>query len=182
MEGESGKVSMLPEDKRIKETAERSRSCLVRAGELMDPPLEYIEIPFEGKMLPGFFRKGEQSGTPNKTLLMIGAGETFAEDLWFHIGPQAFERGYNFITVDLPGQGLLPWQGSIFRADMNRPISAVIDYALQRPEVDGQRLAVYGISGGGGFVPQTAMHDQRIKAVAVTAAVVNADSCFSPCR
>ena len=176
----AGIVSMLSEDKqRISEAAAKSRNCLVRAGELMDPPLEYIEVPFEGKVLPGFFRRGIEGVTPNKTLVMIGGGETFAEDLWFHIGPQAFERGYNFITVDLPGQGLLPWQGRIFRADMNRPISAVIDYALRRPEVDAERLAVYGISGGGGFVPQAAMHDDRIKAVAVTAAVVDAKQLFS---
>jgi dienelactone hydrolase len=29
----------------------------------------------------------------------------------------------------------------------------VVDYALRRPGVDSQRLAVYGMSGGGGFVP-----------------------------
>lgn len=110
---------------------------------------------------------------------MIGGGEPFAEDNWFHIAPQTFERGYNFITVDLPGQGLLPWEGKFFRPAMHVPISAVIDYALKRPEVDPQRFYAYGISGGGGFAPQTAMNDPRIKAVAVTAAVVDAERLFA---
>jgi pimeloyl-ACP methyl ester carboxylesterase len=174
----AGLVSMLPEDVRVKATAQRSRSLFRKAGELMDPPLEYFEVPFEGTVLPGYFRKSDKSGIPRPTLFMIGGGETFAEDLWFHIAPQAFERGYNFIAVDLPGQGVLPWEGKFFRAAMNVPISAVIDYALKRPEVDPRRFAVYGISGGGGFAPQAAMNDPRIKAVAVTAAVVDAERLF----
>ena len=145
----------------------------------MDPPLEYFEVPFEGTVIPGFFRKADNSGVPRPTLFMIGGGETFAEDLWFHIAPQAFARGYNFIAVDLPGQGILPWEGKVFRAAMHVPISAVIDYALNRPEVDPDSFAAYGISGGGGFAPLAAMNDPRIKAVAVTASVVDAERLFS---
>ena len=172
-------ISMMPDDARVKEIASRSRSLMKKAGALMDPPLEYFEIPFEGTVIPGYFRKADNSGVPRPTLFMIGGGETFAEDLWFHIAPQAFERGYNFIAVDLPGQGMLPWEGKYFRAAMNVPISAVIDYALLRPEVDPRRFAAYGISGGGGFAPQAAMNDSRIKAVAVTAAVVDAERLFA---
>ncbi|MEW6262175.1 MAG: alpha/beta fold hydrolase [Thermodesulfobacteriota bacterium] len=175
----SSLVSMMPDDARVKDMAKRSRDCFRTAGRLMDPPLEYFEVPFEGTVLPGYFRKADNSGAPRPTLFMIGGGETFAEDLWFHIGPQASERGYNFICVDLPGQGLLPWEGKFFRPAMNVPISAVIDYALQRPETDPKRFVAYGISGGGGFAPQTAMKDPRIKAVAVTAAVVDAEALFA---
>jgi alpha-beta hydrolase superfamily lysophospholipase len=172
-------ISMMPDDVRVKETARRSRSLLRKAGELMTPPLEYFEVPFEGTVIPGYFRKADNSGAVRPTLFMIGGGETFAEDLWFHIAPQAFERGYNFIGVDLPGQGLLPWEGKFFRPAMNVPISAVIDYALKRPEVDPKRFVAYGISGGGGFAPQAAMNDPRIKAVAVTSAVVDAERLFA---
>ena len=50
-------LAMLPDDPRLKEYAGKSRSLLKKAGALFDPPLEYIEIPFEGTMLPGYFRK-----------------------------------------------------------------------------------------------------------------------------
>ncbi len=175
----AGVMSMMPDDPRVKKIAGRSRALLRKAGELMDPPLEYFEVPFEGTVIPGYFRKADNSGAPRPTLFLIGGGETFAEDLWFHIAPQTFERGYNFIGVDLPGQGLMPWEGKFFRAAMHVPVSAVIDYALKRPEVDPKRFAAYGISGGGGFAPQTAMNDPRIKAVAVTSAVVDAERLFS---
>jgi len=172
-------LSILPSDPRLRERALKSRSLLKKAGTLFDPPLEYFEIPFEGTVLPGYFRKAAPGVKPEKTLIMIGGGETFAEDLHFYIGPQTHDRGYNFMTVDLPGQGLLPLEGKVFRPDMNVPMKAVVDYALSRADVDPNRLAAYGYSGGGGFVPQAAMHDPRIKAIAMSSAVVDAYPLFS---
>jgi hypothetical protein len=171
--------AMLPDDPRLPEYAGKSRRLLIRAGALFDPPLEYFEIPFEGTVLPGFFRKAAAGAEPVKTLIMIGGGETFAEDLFFPIAPQTHDRGYNFMTVDLPGQGLLPLAGKFFRPDMQVPMQAVVDYALSRPEVDRQRLAVYGYSGGGGCVPQAASHDRRIKAVVMNTCVVNGRALFA---
>jgi pimeloyl-ACP methyl ester carboxylesterase len=172
-------LAMLPDDSRLKTRAEKSRSLMKKYGELIEPQMEYFEIPYEGTVLPGFFRKASAGAKPVKTLIMIGGGETFAEDLVFYIAPQAFERGYNFMTVDLPGQGLLPMYGKTFRPDMNVPMKAVIDYALSRKDVEPSKLACYGYSGGGGFVPQAAMHDQRIKAIAMSSAVVDAYPLFS---
>jgi len=167
-------LAMLPTDPRLKARAAMSRSLMKKAGTLFDPPLEYIEIPFEGTVLPGFFRKASHSGKPTKTLIMIGGGETFAEDLVFYIAPQTHDRGYNFMTVDLPGQGLLPLEGKVFRPDMNVPMQAVIDYARQRKDVAPRQLAVFGYSSGGVFVPQAAMHDPRIRAIAMSSGVVDA--------
>ncbi|QJT09468.1 alpha/beta hydrolase family protein [Oceanidesulfovibrio marinus] len=172
-------ISMLPDDPQLKERAAAARELMRKAGALMDPPLEYIEIPFEDTVLPGFFRKAANGYAPTKTLIMIGGGETFAEDLYFYIAPQAFARGYNFMTVDLPGQGVLPSEGLVFRPDMYVPMQAVVDYAVGMPEVDTERLAMFGYSGGGGFAPQAAEHDPRIKAVVMSAAVVDAYPLFS---
>lgn len=172
-------ISMMPDDPRFKKTALKSRSLLKKAGKLLDPPLEYFEIPFENTVLPGYFRKAGKGNAPRKTLIMIGGGETFAEDLVFYIASQAYDRGYNFLTVDLPGQGLLPLEGKFFRENVEVPMKAVVDYALSRPEVDPERLAMYGISGGGEFVPKSAMHDKRIKAIAMNSAVVDAHRLFA---
>ncbi|WP_459934794.1 alpha/beta hydrolase family protein [Fundidesulfovibrio butyratiphilus] len=171
--------AMLPDDPRLAQTARKSRETMIKAGKLYEPPLEYFEIPFEGTVLPGFFRKAASDKTPRKTLITLGGGETFAEDLIFSIMPQAFERGYNFVTVDLPGQGLLPMAGKVFRPDMHVPVKALVDHVAARPDVDKNRLGLYGISGGGGFAPQTAQHDPRIKALAMNSCVVDAHALFA---
>lgn len=171
-------ISMLPDNPEFLKRGARVRELMRKAGPLFNPPLEYFEFAFEGKMLPGYFQAAPGSG-PRKTLLMIGGGETFAEDLYFYIAPQAIARGYNFATVDLPGQGLLPAQGMIFRTDTYKPLKPVVDYLLTRPEVDPKKLASYGISGGGLFVPQAAEHDPRIKAIAMSSAVVDAHTLFA---
>lgn len=166
-------VSMLPDNPKFKGLAKKTRSCLKEAAKLFDPPMEYIEIPFENTVLPGYFMKVDNSGKKRKTLLMIGGGETFCEDNFFYIAPQAIKRGYNFLTVDLPGQGMLPMEGHFFRADTEVPMKVVMDYAYSRPEIDREKLAVFGISNGGYFVPRAAMYDKRIKEVVVSAAVVD---------
>jgi pimeloyl-ACP methyl ester carboxylesterase len=171
-------ISMLAENPEFKKRGDKTRELMRKAGKLFDPPLEYFEVPFEDTVLPGFFRAASGKG-PHKTLLMIGGGETFAEDLYFYIAPQAFDRGYNFVTVDLPGQGMLPLEGKIFRTDTNVPMKAVVDYILKRPEIDPKSLASYGISGGGLFVPQAAQHDSRIKAVVMSSATVDGYALFA---
>jgi hypothetical protein len=172
-------LAMAPSDPEFTARGQKSRALMRRAGPLFDPPLEYFEIPFEGTVLPGYFRKAEASGKPVKTLLMIGGGETFIEDLFFYLEPQAHARGYNFMTVDLPGQGMLPASGHVFRTDTYVPMKKVVDYALGRPDVAPDKLAAFGISGGGLFVPQAAMHDPRIKAIAMSSAVVDAHPLFA---
>ncbi|WP_181449057.1 alpha/beta hydrolase family protein [Nonomuraea aridisoli] len=45
------------------------------------------------------------------------------------------------------------------------PLSAVVNYALNRTAVNGDRLALYGLSFGGYLAPRAAAHDRRIKAL-----------------
>lgn len=168
-------VSMLPSDPRLAGTAAKSRSLILRAGRLMEPPIERVEIPFAGGTMHGLFRKAAPGARPAKTLVMVGGAETFAEDLYFYIGPQAFERGWNFLTVDLPGQGLMPLEGKVFRPDMAGPIRALLDDALSRPDVDPKRVVLYGISSGGGFAPQAAMDEARVSALVMNNCVVDAE-------
>ncbi|MCJ2165247.1 MULTISPECIES: alpha/beta hydrolase [unclassified Pseudodesulfovibrio] len=172
-------LAMQADNPEMEKRGLKCRSLMKQAGALFDPPLEYFEIPFEDTVLPGFFRKADNSGKPAKTLLMIGGGETYIEDLFFYIAPQSHDRGYNFMTVDLPGQGMLPHSGHVFRTDTNVPMKAVVDYALSRPEVDPDKFAAYGFSGGGLFIPQAAMHDSRFKAIAMSSAVVDAHALFA---
>ena len=172
-------LGMAPSNPEFTKRGLRCRELMIKAGPLFDPPMEYFEVPFDGTVLPGFFWKANNDSKPNKTLIMIGGGETFIEDLFFYIAPQAHARGYNFMTVDLPGQGMLPAEGKVFRTDTQVPMKPVVDYALSRKDVDPGKLAAYGISGGGLFVPQAAEHDKRLKAIAVSSATVDGYALFA---
>jgi hypothetical protein len=65
---------MLPDNPRFIGLAAKLCYCFKKAGALFDPPLEYLEIPFENTVLPGYFRKGGAGGRPRQTLVMIGGG------------------------------------------------------------------------------------------------------------
>ena len=132
-------ISPLDEARRYRERYRRARAYFRQAAPLFDPPIESIEVPFEGTTLPGYFVRVDNTGEARKTLIMIGGGDTFAEDLYAYIGPAATKRGYNVLMVDLPGQGALPFEGFTWRADTEASMAAVVDYALARPERSAER-------------------------------------------
>lgn len=144
---------------------QKMQTCFHRAAALFDPPIERIEVPFEGHRLPGYFWKIDQSQQKRPTLIVFGGIETFAEDCYFMIGSAGAQHGYNVMTIDLPGQGMNPEKGLHFGARMEHSVAAVVDYALSRPDVDADRLAVFGFSWGGHIAFKGAQHDQRIKAM-----------------
>ncbi|HVO41889.1 MAG TPA: prolyl oligopeptidase family serine peptidase [Aggregatilineales bacterium] len=155
---------MSPRNPDFMKLVGKFQTCFRRAAALFDLPFEPLEIAFEGQALPAYFLKVAASGARRKTLIMIGGGETFVEDLYFYIGPAARRRGYNVLLVDLPGQGITPASGLYFRTDTDVPMKVIVDYLLTRPDVDPDRLAVYGISGGGLMVPRALTVEKRIKA------------------
>ncbi|MBN2388856.1 MAG: alpha/beta fold hydrolase [Anaerolineales bacterium] len=171
-------ASMRPSDPEFRPTVATMRKSFQTGCALLEPALERIEVPFEGAVLPGYFQKAAADNTPRRTLLMIGGGETFTEDLYYFIAPAAIKRGYNFMTVDLPGQGDLPFQGMYFRSDFETPMKFVVDYALSRPDVDHERLAAYGISAGGYMVPRAATRERRIRACVANSMIFNMHTIF----
>jgi pimeloyl-ACP methyl ester carboxylesterase len=156
---------MSPEDAAFRENVGKMQACFRQAAKLFDPPIEAIHVPFQGKRLAGYVWKKDSSDQKRPTLLVIGGLETFAEDCYFMVGPSATRRGYNVITADLSGQGMNPDQGLIFEARMERSVSAVVDYALSRPDVSPEQLGLFGFSWGGHIVFKGAHHDRRIKAL-----------------
>jgi len=156
---------MGPQDAAFRDGWRRMRSCFREVAALSGTPIEPIEVPFRGGMLPGYFWRVDDGCQRRPTLVVVGGIETFAEDCYFMIGSAGAQRGYNVVTVDLPGQGLNPDRGLFFGARMEHPMEAVLDYAVRHPEVDARRLAVFGFSWGGHVVFKGGQHDRRIRAL-----------------
>lgn len=166
-------ISPLAEPDRYRSTYEYARERFRRATSYFDVPIEAVEIPFRDATLPGYFLKPDAADVRRKTLLMIGGGDTFAEDLYYYLGPAALNRSYNYIFVDLPGQGLLPFQGLVWPERAEEPVGAVLDYLCDRPDVDTDRVAIFGLSGGGHLAPRAATGENRIKACIACALILD---------
>ena len=69
------------------------------------------------------------------------------------------------MTFDGPGQGAaFHRQKLYFRADWETVITPVVDWLLARPDVDGDRLVLSGVSQAGYWVPRALAFEHRIKA------------------
>jgi pimeloyl-ACP methyl ester carboxylesterase len=144
----------------------QSRDAFCRAVALLSHPAEALEIPYEGSWLPGYFLAPVAGGT-RKTVILLSGSDGTSEEVYFFMGRAALERGYNVLMLDGPGQvGAWRYRPDLsFRPDYEVPVSRAIDVALARPEVDGRRLALFGVSFGGYFVARTAACDRRVRAV-----------------
>jgi len=142
---------------------DRFRGTFRQAAKLTDPPIEAIHVPFEGKKLAGYFWPAASDGRQRKTIVAID-GEGWCEWTIYNNAVAARKRGYNFMTVDLPGQGNTPDDGMYYRPDYEVPGKAVVDWVLARPDVDPEQLVIIGEGMGGYIAPRIAMHERRLKA------------------
>lgn len=146
---------------------QKSRNCMRQALILLDIPGEAVHIPYYGRMLPGYFLRARSSSQPRSTLIAVSGFDSTAEELYFIIGAGATRRGYNVLVFEGPGQrGVMRLYDDLpFRPDYEDPIRAAVDYALSRPEVDAERLVLFGFGFGGHLVLRGAAYDQRVKAL-----------------
>jgi len=79
---------------------------------------------------------------------------------------EGIRRGYNVLIFEGPGQGeVIRVQHIPFRADWENVIGPVVDYAAERPDVDEDRIALWGISLGGYLAPRGAVYEPGIAAL-----------------
>ncbi len=168
-----------PSDPRILSEARDSQKAYAKASRLTGPTWEPVEIPYEGTTLPGYFYKVDDSGRPRPTLLFHGGYDSSLEELFYFAAAAAVKRGYNCLTWDGPGQGLpLREQNLHFRYDWEKVVTAAVDYALTRPEVDGDKLALKGMSLGGYLAARAVAFEQRFKAAIFYDAVYDFSECI----
>jgi len=110
----------------------------------LDPPLQVVHIPFEGKEIVGYLRLPKDAKGPVPLVIAVNRLDSRKEDL-----SESFAGilpfGIGFLAVDGPGTGQAPIKVS---EHADRMLSAVIDYAQSRPEIDKNRLAIHGVSWG----------------------------------
>jgi Prolyl oligopeptidase family len=150
---------------RILPTWKAHRECFDEATSRFDHPVEKVEIPYEDTTLPGYLFKVDDSGHSRPLLLLNNGSDSDAADMYLMGGAAALERGYNALAYDGPGQGAaLFLQDLYFRPDWEEVVTPVVDFALGRPGVDPERIAIMGVSQAGYWVPRAVAFEHRIAA------------------
>jgi len=151
----------------------KMRAAFNKAIPFFNPPIEALDVPFEGKTLPAYFMKPAQDQQKRPTAIVIGGGDTYAEDLYFWGGAAALARGYNVMAVDLPGQGSTPLDGLYYQPNTEAAMKNVVDVLLQRKDVDPDQVVIYGLSLGGYLVLRSVAFEKRIRACAASSPLIN---------
>jgi pimeloyl-ACP methyl ester carboxylesterase len=155
-----------PVDPRLANAFVRETEAFQSAARLNDFPIEPVEIPFEGNLLPGYFIRISGDETPRPTLIWVSGYDSDIQEDYFAHGPAAVRRGYNCLVVDGPGQGRNLIRDAIpLRPDWETVVRAVVDFAETRKEVDTQRMILAGWSFGGFLAPRAAAFEKRIAAL-----------------
>jgi esterase FrsA len=118
-----------------------------------DPPLEVVHIPFDGKEIIGYLRLPKNAKGPAPLVIAVNGLDSRKEDLAESFAA-ILSHGIGFLAVDGPGTGQSP-----IKANQNADgmLSAVLDYAATRREVDKARVAVHGVSWGAYWATRVAI-------------------------
>ena len=135
-------VPSSPEKKKCYQGALRT---FLRAAPTMEPPLERVEIPFEGKKVVGYLQVPRGVTRP-PVVMHWGGVDGWKEDRRTNNGV-LLKMGLACFTIDMPGTGENPCLGNDLRAE--RTFSAAMDYLETRSDIDGKRIACMGGSFGG---------------------------------
>jgi 2,6-dihydroxypseudooxynicotine hydrolase len=125
-------------------------------------PMLILNVPFEGTELRGYLRRPHGASGPVPLAVLIPGADSNKEEL-YDLGTHILRRGIAVYAFDGPGHGLVSFDLKL-RPDYEKPISAVLDALLARPDLDASRVALCGISYGGQFAIRGAAFDQRVKA------------------
>ena len=132
-----------------------------------------MQIPYEATTLPGTFFTSPAATGRAPTLIVHQGFHAFPEEtMWVVQGAMA--RGYHCLLFHGPGQGLVLRQQALpFRADWERVVTPVVDFAVAQPEVDPARLTLKGLSFGGALAPRAAAFEPRLKALVANPGVLD---------
>jgi pimeloyl-ACP methyl ester carboxylesterase len=130
---------------------------------------ERIEIPYEGRVIPGFAVWANEPGQRAPVIVFINGLDSSKEMLyWTGLSRELARRGISTVHIDQPGSGeALRVHELIATFDSERWASKVVDALEGRPEVDPKRIGLAGISLGGYYAPRAVAFEPRFALGAV---------------
>jgi hypothetical protein len=159
----------------LRPTFAEHRRCFDAYAQLLEPPAERVEIPYQDQTMPGYLFRPSTTDMPRRTLIMNNGSDGPITSIWPPVSAGGVARGYNVLVFDGPGQqSMLFERGAPFRHDWEHVITPVVDFLLVRPDVDPARIVLYGISQAGYWVPRALAFEHRIAAAIADPGVFDA--------
>ena len=113
-------------------------------GRLLDPPLETVRIPFEGKEIVAYLRI--PNGVRPAPLVFGMNGLDSRKEGVMARSDAYIQNGIAAFAIDMPGTGQAPL---LIDVGSERMLSAALDYLSDRPDIDASRIVVQGRSWSG---------------------------------
>ncbi len=153
----------------------RLSDAVDRRSEVAPYPVERVEVPFDdGKTISCLLHLLPDRRKAPCVIYVPGMDQT-KEAFPKVAGNPAIARGMHILSMDGPGQGHSNIQKIRAVGDnYERAGAAVIDYLQTRPEVDDDKIGVYGVSMGSYWSLRLASYDHRM------AALASGVACFNP--
>jgi hypothetical protein len=129
-------VASTPGKQKAYETA---LAAFLAAAKTLDPPLEVVRIPFEGKEIVGYLRLPKAAGASVPLVFAIAGLDSRKENLMDQFAP-VLGDGIAIFALDSPGTGQSPVKAS---PSAERVFSAALDYLATRKEIDAGRIEPY---------------------------------------
>jgi esterase FrsA len=123
---------------------------------LLEPPMEVVRIPFEGKQIVGYLRLPAKP-RPAPLVFAIAGLDSRKEDMAGH-SENYIQRGMGLFAIDLPGTGESPL--AVAETNADRIFSEVLDYLEKRQDVDSERIVVQGRSWSGYWAAKLAISER----------------------
>jgi dienelactone hydrolase len=161
-----GERFRTPKDKRALDAYRTAVDCFHQFTRLTDVKIEIVEVPFEGKSLPGYFVHAQNPKSARTPCVVFFDGLDVTKEIQYIAGvPDLIKRGISVLVMDGPGTGeAIRFRGLVLRHDYEKAGSACIDFLEKRADVDARKIGIVAISLGGYYAPRCASLDPRFAA------------------
>ncbi len=150
-------------DPRKVQTYRQALGTFKKGLQFRKDPVEWVEIPFQGKSLPALFSKAPVKG-PAPCMVHFDGFDVMKEIIYQSTAEEFRRRGISLLIVDHPGVGeALRLRNMCSRPETEVPAGACVDYLEKRSEVDPNRIGIMALSLGGYYAPRAAAFEKRFK-------------------
>ncbi|MFH8984128.1 alpha/beta hydrolase [Streptomyces varsoviensis] len=145
----------------------RTDHCVARLGELRDGRVRRVVLEFEGKHIYALLHLPAQQ-VRNAPAVILGPGMDMIKEDYIYAAERYYtSHGVVALSIEGPGQGETRANGlPVDLTNYERAISRYIDYLTELPEVDAERIGMFGISMSGYWGLRAAASDSRLAALA----------------